>query len=241
MAEDLKQVHERLSFCRELIEETKAHLDDFVKKAVSEKFERNGPNIWAYARIEYDLPISTSTRAGLVVNEIRATLDALAWILATERNHTPPRRNIYFPIARDEEKLLAQFKKRGNLHKAFAKNDEDTIIGFAPYSGGNDTLFMMHEADNIRKHRKSLVVAVQGSISATGPGRVGLMMNNMDINAIANPGEWKPVGMFNNSTASMRVRSEIRYNEPGLLEQIEVVQALREFWSEALRIVSAFD
>lgn len=239
MAQDLKQIHERLEFCEELIAEVERHLTAFQQRFVETKFEKNGPNTWAYARIKSDLPISLTTRAGLTANEIRSCLDALAWVLAVERNATDPAKRIYFPISQNEQKLLNRFARGGDLHQAFSAADEQTLIGFQPYDGGNQILFQMSQADNLRKHRKSLVVSVQGSISPTGSGYIGVMLNTMEL--LTEPDVWHQIGMYNNTTTPTKIRSELHYNEPGLLQGVGVAQALRTFLAEAGNIVSAFD
>lgn len=89
--------------------------------------------------------------AGDVVHNLRGALDHLACQLVWVGSGEEPSRRVEFPIAKDSttyERDKAQ-KVEGMCPRAIK-----AIDALKPYKGGNDTLWRIHELDNIDKHRE---------------------------------------------------------------------------------------
>lgn len=89
--------------------------------------------------------------AGDVVHNLRSALDHLAYQLVWAGSGEEPSRRIYFPIAKDAAAYEGEKARKveGMCPKAIK-----AIDALKPYKGGNDTLWRIHELDNIDKHRQ---------------------------------------------------------------------------------------
>lgn len=106
-----------------------------------------------------DLPVYTFTIlaiAGDVIHALRSALDHLAYQLAVVGGNKTPSRRVEFPIAKDRDTYEAD--KAGKV-KGIRPEAVKAIDALQPYKGGNDTLWRIHELDNIDKHRFVFVIA----------------------------------------------------------------------------------
>lgn len=100
-------------------------------------------------------PFEILSIAGDVIHSLRSSPDHLAYQLAVVGSGTTPGRQVEFPIAKDRKTYEADKvrKVRGIRPEAVQAIDR-----LRPYRGGNDTLWRLHELDNIDKHRCLFVV-----------------------------------------------------------------------------------
>src|SRR4029077_417004 len=113
----------------------------------------NGKKVIKY--IPTDLPVIISVDAGVIVNSIRSSLDILAVVLAA-RNGFPNSKDTYFPICGSVNEFVDP--RDGGLKKIqrLSAQDRAIIERLAPYQGGNDMLYALHQMDITRKHRRLL-------------------------------------------------------------------------------------
>ncbi|MGI9071715.1 MAG: hypothetical protein ACR2JB_10465 [Bryobacteraceae bacterium] len=107
-----------------------------------------------YVRIKSDIPLSFAAIIGDAVQNLRSSLDHLAYQLVLANSGTPTKRTA-FPIAESPEKYeaLDPRKVEGMSETAVKK-----IHALHPYRGGNDAIWMLDELNNIDKHRLLLAV-----------------------------------------------------------------------------------
>ena len=107
-----------------------------------------------------EVPESIALITGDIIQNLRSALDHLAFQLCVVGSGSRTSgRHIYFPIAEDAAAYkLAKSKKT----KGLAQHAKDTIDALNPYRGGNDTLWKIHELNNLDKHR--LLVTVGSSV-----------------------------------------------------------------------------
>ncbi len=113
--------------------------------------------VWAHATQEKHSPIQI--QAGVIIHELRSTLDALVCSLAW-RNNKDPGTSTYFPICHEKQAFYERAAK-GKI-RLISDTDKALIESLEPWSGGNDWLYSLHKADNIRKHQRLLLT---GSLS----------------------------------------------------------------------------
>ncbi|HKN75403.1 MAG TPA: hypothetical protein VJW94_09510 [Candidatus Acidoferrum sp.] len=107
------------------------------------------------------LPFNFIATAGDIIQNLRTSLDHLAWHLAqvglTQSGvaNTEPHRDVSFPIAKTVEiyESMKRRKVQGMLPEAVK-----AIDSLKPYEGGNDALWRLHELNNIDKHRTLITI-----------------------------------------------------------------------------------
>jgi len=103
--------------------------------------------------------------AGDAIQNLMSALDHLAYQLvcaATSDNPPSPKR-IYFPI--DDDAAKYEDKKIKKLQGA-RQTTIDAIDAIKPYKGGNDLLWVLHQLNNVEKHRLLLTVGSKfGSVN----------------------------------------------------------------------------
>jgi hypothetical protein len=112
------------------------------------------------------LPFHVVSTAGDIVHNLRAALDHLAYHLVAVGMECAPvipltdieMRQIEFPIAETPEKYEAEKTRKV---KRMLPEAIDVIDGLKPYKGGNDSLWRIHELDNIDKHRTLFTLAYE--------------------------------------------------------------------------------
>jgi hypothetical protein len=107
------------------------------------------------------LPFNVIATAGDIIQNLRSSLDHLAWHLAQvglAQNGTAniePDRDVSFPIAKTLEiyESMKRRKVQGMLPEAVK-----AIDSLKPYKGGNDALWRLHELNNVDKHRTLVTI-----------------------------------------------------------------------------------
>jgi hypothetical protein len=119
------------------IEETDPHIADDVLIAITKGY----------------IPLEFNAEYGAYLNSIRTSLDLLATALACRHNIPKPDSH-YFPVAKD----LAHFQSNGLKGREFINElpvtERKMIEDLKPYKGGNDLLWLLHQLDIKRKHKR---------------------------------------------------------------------------------------
>jgi len=106
--------------------------------------------------------------AGDVLQNLRSALDHLAYQLVVVGKNSPgPFSHVYFPIADNAEKYLAERNRKVAGMREYAIAAIDAV---KPYQGGNDLLWRLHRLNNIDKHR--LLIAVGSAYRSVNVGGV---------------------------------------------------------------------
>ena len=95
-------------------------------------------------------PLKLSAVLGDTINNLRSSLDHLAYQLVWVGTGKIPANHVYFPISGNSGDYL---KQRKCQLKGATKKAIDAIDALKPYKGGNDTLWRLHKLNNIDKHR----------------------------------------------------------------------------------------
>jgi len=93
--------------------------------------------------------------AGDAIHSLRSALDHLAYQLAIIGSGKPPSRRVEFPIAKDRDTYEAE---KARKVEGIRPEAIEAIDALKPYKGGNDTLWRIHQLDNIDKHRFVFVI-----------------------------------------------------------------------------------
>jgi hypothetical protein len=107
------------------------------------------------------LPFNFIATAGDIIQNLRTSLDHLAWHLAQiglaqkGAANAEPHWDVSFPIAKTVEiyESMKRRKVQGMLPEAVK-----AIDSLKPYKGGNDPLWRLHELNNIDKHRTLVTI-----------------------------------------------------------------------------------
>lgn len=148
---DIDELKERIEFAKAEIRSLSIENAMFLKKAISivGELDPNSKTLNIYASQTAPVPVAIRSKAGMIANELRSTLDALACILAGRNGKRTD--DSYFPISKSKE----IFEKDGmKKMRRLSDTDKTTIINLRPYSGGHPQFFLLHEADRKRKHQK---------------------------------------------------------------------------------------
>ncbi len=239
MAYDLNELHERIDLCR-----TKgAALNEEIVKVAGQSIKHwltvFGPGAGAILAKMTAVPtVALRSEIGMIVNEQRAILDALACALANRNgaNHT---NDVYFPITRDK----AGFDELGRRKiRKLSQQDQDIIEALLPWGtedGGHPYLFQLHEVDRVRKHQKLLRWATIGGAFATSSGHIG-MMQSAQV-AFQEIGKEERLAFFSNATCDIGVRFGLVYAEPTAVDGHNVAACLHAFNDTVEAVVTAFD
>lgn len=113
----------------------------------------------AYYVTPNPIPPLFNAEVGAIINMIRSSLDMLAVALAERNGHAAPK-DTYFPIC-DSATVFRDTRRGGGMEKIkrLSAADQAVIENLAPYKGGNDLLYTLHQMDITRKHRRLLVVS----------------------------------------------------------------------------------
>lgn len=101
------------------------------------------------------LPFDALATAGDVIHNLRSALDHLAHQLVVVHSRVEPSKRVEFPIAKDFATYEATKAEKVDGMGPEAKEAIDRL---KPYGGGNDSLWRLHELDNIDKHRTLLTI-----------------------------------------------------------------------------------
>jgi hypothetical protein len=111
------------------------------------------------------IPDQIPLMVGDCLQNLRSSLDYLAWELCRASNSVPGK-NHMFPICSNEANFSSALK-RGRL-AGIDKDAIEEIHGLQPYANGQDyqssNLWLLDELNNINKHRRILLAELQLSV-----------------------------------------------------------------------------
>src|SRR6266480_3756160 len=141
---------------RALEEEVRAFLDSSPYR-VATKNDPASRRLIYYVESVQDTPVRISSIAGDVLQNLRSSLDHLAFELFIVGTHgkAGAGKHVSFPIFDDANgyNKYAADKVKGMPGKAVS-----AINSIRPYRGGNDVLWQIHRLNNIDKHRFLITV-----------------------------------------------------------------------------------
>jgi hypothetical protein len=244
MTDNLAELKERVELCRQKSMALTSQINVLAGQSVNVWVTPLGPNSGLVkAKLLAHPPVSIRSELGMIVNELRSVLDALACELAI-RNGANDTSAVYFPITKTKAGFFEQTGRR-KIRKLSAA-DQQKIESLKPWQApehdpedGHPNLFMLHEADRVRKHQKLLKWACMGGAFPAGKGEIGFM----DINSVffEEAGKEETLSTFRNVTCQLGVRIDLVYAEPPALRGQSVDGLLKEFCDSVSGIVAAFE
>lgn len=125
---------------------------------IGRKIDANGDQV-IYVRCVPEIPLTISTIAGDILQNLRSTLDHLAYRIVISNSLTTSHKEIYFPSGASEAEYMASNRRR-KIEVASSEAIK-RIDALKPYKGGNDTLWHLIRLNNIDKHRLLLTTAMK--------------------------------------------------------------------------------
>jgi hypothetical protein len=186
----------------------------------------------------HSLPLMVNAEAGAIINMIRSSLDILAVALAERNGHMRPK-DVYFPIAASVHAFIDP--KDGAIKKIARLTESDRLVieRLKPYSGGDETLFSLHQLDIVRKHQRLVdVSATQRSIALFRSGHhlepEVLYAGRLEDGALL-------YRIPTNPDATVHIAVEVTFDETPFAKGRPVLDTLHQFASRAKRIIDLFD
>jgi hypothetical protein len=184
-----------------------------------------------------DIPLPISGIIGDVLQNLRSALDHLAHHLVIKNRQTPTRHTC-FPIADDATNYLsAAFRRKV---KGMSKTAEKAIDALQPYKTGNDVFWRLHVLSIADKHRTLIPIAV------------GLTGHSVQVNnVVVFVGPGKPIAPLkigdalltvpiNEAQDHMKFKVDVVFNEPGVLADEPIVEALNEMVQLVIGVIIDF-
>ena len=232
---DLQEIYERIAYAESEVPDIEQAVSDYLNANTELRTRKGITGTVVSVRREKPLPIALRSKIGIVINEIRSSLDELACRLAVRNGKTM--RDVHFPISKDRAAYLKDApRKIGKLSIA----DQHALNGLGLNGEDRPFLFGMHDVDRVRKHQRSFVgqIATAG-LEMLGPGDFYGMSY---VGPVAVDENWRPVivAHFLN-TVEIKVGLAATFAEPSQLEGINVTAGILRFASEAKDIVRLFD
>ena len=242
---------EKVKRAKHLIDELRTEVADYFLanpyKISTKKDPLNGRLIYYIQEIE-DLPLEIKTITGDIIQNLRSSLDHLAYSLFIKGGGLPKdSRHVYFPITESEVKFNdhdTQKKMAGLSQPAI-----NIIIAARPYKEGNRKLWQLHELNNIDKHRLRLTAGSSfGSVDISAHIIESLPPNMSSLKKFSMPSLFlKPADnlfplkkgdvLFSDipeaaPNPKMIFNIQLVLNEPGIAEGEVLVPFLEEITSE---------
>jgi hypothetical protein len=136
---------------RSLEADIKAFLERSPYRVVRENDYEAGKVIYR-AHIPAEPPLRLGAIAGDILHNLRSSLDILWRNVWYPAGGGLTNRRLEFPIYETSEGLEARYPKN-RFVKSRTKAAVNLLYEIAPYKGGNDLLWMLHEANAADKHR----------------------------------------------------------------------------------------
>ena len=187
------------------------------------------------------LPRAFNVEIGAYINTIRSGLDILATVIANRYGIARPE-DAYFPVAKSGAAFASGNYKGSKFVKALPPAECAIIEALTPYKGGNDLLWLLHDLDIMRKHRRLLGFGIN-------PERFHLIGTDVRYNfaPVASGGlrvddQETILGMIAKGAPhyDMKIASYVTIYETGFAPK-PVVATLNEFASLATAIIKLFD
>ncbi|MGP8092087.1 MAG: hypothetical protein ACLP72_02070 [Candidatus Sulfotelmatobacter sp.] len=173
MVPSIDQIRWKLERADKHIQELTAALLNFKKGEPYKLATKEDPQtrcLVYYITKADDIPVAVPLIAGDALQNIRTSLDHLAWQLVPVYERSP---HTAFPIFDDAPKYQAGKTQR---IKGMPKAAVDAIDATKPYKGGDDRLWRLHRLNNIDKHRLLITIGAAFQSVNVGPHMLGLML-----------------------------------------------------------------
>ena len=244
MRDDLTELLERVEFCRTRSLELEAKVEKLAGASISHwvlPWPQPGEGE-IMAKLLSHPPVSIRQEVGMIVNEQRSILDALACKLAT-RNGANSINDVYFPIVKTREIFFDKISKR-KIRRLDAA-DQQAIEDLKPWNptgndpeDGNLALFQLHEADRVRKHQELLRWACLSGAQILGDGQVGRFQSSPVV--FTEVGKAEKLAFFSDVTCQIGVQFQIVYLGPDALNGRAVAPLLSIFNESVEKAVKIF-
>lgn len=161
--ERLRHVSLKVKRAYDHLEDLKRHLDIFFESKpykVGMRHDLKSRKLIYYLKRTEPLPDCIPLIVGDVIQNLVSALDHLAYqIVCKDTSDNPPQpKKVYFPIAEN----ASDYEAIKNRKLIGAKQQSiDAVDAVKPYKGGNDQLWMLHQLNNIDKHRLLLTYGAQ--------------------------------------------------------------------------------
>lgn len=243
MRNDLSELLDRVEFCRQRSQELQGRIAQLSKASIHYWRVPWQPGVGEIkAKLLAQPPVSLRQEVGMIVNEQRSILDALASKLAI-RNGANDVRGVYFPITQTKVGFFEKVtqKKIEKLGQSDRESIEALKPWLAPYNepeNGNQLLYQLHEADIMRKHEDLLRWACLGGVYPSGKGQIG----KLDTGKVTfiEKGREETLAFFAAVTCQLNVHFEMVYVEPATLAGHAVGPLLSNFNDVVDKIVRKF-
>lgn len=243
MYRDLDELRQRAAWCRQKLEMMAPEIVKIGNQSIKHWCHLIQPGSGVIkASLLAHPPVSIRADVGMIVNEQRTILDALTGLLAT-RNGANHINNVNFPITKTKEGFFEPSAQR--RMKKLSKLDQQKIEDLKPWwpsednpEDGNPALFLLHEADRVRKHQKLLRWACLGGAVPVGSGHIETM--SMTPVLFDQLGTEEELCSFLNITCQLQVQFQLVFREPEALHGRAVLPCLWEFDRTVSSIIESF-
>jgi hypothetical protein len=184
------------------------------------------------------VPDEMALIAGDVLQNLRSTLDHLAWALVETNGGKPTPGVTGFPIMEREPLTTKEKASFDRKIEGMGQEAKDVIRRLRPYKGGDDDLWLLHRLNNIDKHRTIFTVGFAVRSIATPYQRIAASPT-FRTGPLENGGE-----LFReNSQISNKVdfMFDVAINEPELIACEPLIFRLRMSYNKVFRLIGEFD
>ena len=239
---------------RDLEAEVRGYID---KKpyAVQTKRDPNTRRLIYFVACAREVPPKISAIAGDVLQNLRSTLDHLAFELFKRGGGTGDGKHVYFPIFDD----AAAYQSGSTGKTAGMKQDAiNAIHATKPYKGGNDLLWKLHRLNIVDKHRSLFTVgaafqslditaSMVQSMKAAAPEMAtfpwpSLFLRPADRMFPLKVGDELFIDLPDAEVnPGMQFRFDVALGEPGIVEGDAIIEALQQMIDEVGNTVRQFE
>lgn len=233
---DLDEHFSRLRWTRKEISRLCDHVADYTGSHPLEvywhyDFHRTHPSRIYRLRLRETIPDDIAIHSGVILNELRAILDALACTLAL-RNSAADVSGTYFPTGKTKE--IFESKEIQRKIKKLNEQDKAIVAALRPYAGGNDMLYALHSSDLIRKHQRLIVLSGVTANMKIGSDK-GWTLDGSKFNFIKGGPEHplnEPIAQLaHDYHIEFEQEAVVAFSEPAAIKDKPLVATLNEFSS----------
>jgi hypothetical protein len=195
---------------------------------------------------EKAFPLTFNAWVGAIINSLRSALDLVASALA-KRNGKRPSSDRHFPIFDNLQDMIDPLHGLDSKERKEWLSDADraAIKALKPYKGGDDSLWLLHHLDIVRKHERLLLAnPFIHSLTYFGnarvlPGRSAPIERRYDKTIL---GRMSRSEAFPISKGNTNLTLDILINEAALgVDNEQVVPALRRLSLRVREVIDLFD
>jgi hypothetical protein len=144
---------------QELEKSIKIFFDQNHHEIIREIDPDGSTEIWKF-RLTKRLPYAFAIIIGEILHNLRSSLDQLICAIAVQ--YTGSSKGTYFPFGKTSEIFESELTKKA---KKLPANAQDMIRAMAPYEGGSDLLWALHDLNRSDKHARSVTTALRGLVN----------------------------------------------------------------------------